>query len=157
MSAYVVSFDTLDLLVTAALEGVAHDRGLRVWHDGAVHEWRTDDDGQALGQMWHEWNVDSVNYRYHEHTPADSYRYRRVTIGGVSATLWDVIASAECLNYQSCELPTWTGSLARAALMAVRDKAVGRLMPDSAAWGWTRDTGSARVADVRSKLDAGVQ
>lgn len=163
MSAFVVGNDLLDLLVTAAISGPPYARDLRVWHGDGPGEtgctpwvWATDQDGATLGQMWHDMNVASVNFRYAEGVAPGVYRFRRVSdLGGVAATYWDVINGAACLDYQCCELPGWDQSLARAALMAVRDKALDRLMPEGAAWEWSREEGARRRDAVRDSLRNG--
>lgn len=161
MSAYLVHSDTLDLLVTAAIEGSPGQRGLRVWHGGTVHGFGPDGffhpchNGDTLGQLLADANALSVNHRYGENTPAAPYRWRRVSgIGGVGVTLWDVVTSADCFAYQSCEHPGWGDSLAAACVRAIRDKAIEGLTPEGSAWGWTRDTGAARVEGVRQKITA---
>lgn len=157
MSAYLVDTDTIDLLVTAALDGPPHVRELRVYHGGAWHHFGADvlrqgADAQALGQLLTDANVASVNARYRETDPPAPYRFRRVSgIGGVGVTYWDVITSADCFAYQSCELDGWPDSFAAAVVRAIREKAIDLLIPEGAAWGWTRAKGAERVAAVAER------
>ena len=161
MSAYTVDSDTLDLLVTAAIDGPPHRRGLRVVHGGTVHTFGADPlnstgDANVIGQLLHDANVASVNYRYADGDGPGTYTFRRVSgIGGVGVTYWDVITSADCLDYQSCEMPGWGETFAAAVIRAIRDKAVDLLTPEGVAWGWTRQLGADRVAAVADKVKGG--
>ena len=162
MSAYIVDTDTLDLLVTAAIDGPPHRRGLRVVHGGrkvrtfGADPLNTRQDADTLGQLLHNANVASVNYRYAGGDGPGTYTFRRVSgIGGVGVTYWDVITSADCLAYQSCEMPGWGDTFSAAVIRAIRDKAVDLLTPEGAAWGWTRQLGAERVAAVADKVKGG--
>lgn len=159
MSAYVVNTDLIDLLVTVALEGPPHNRGLRVWWGGQVHQFDEMTDrnaGNLIGQTLHDANVDSVNYRYNEHPHPAPYRFRRVSHigGGDNAVIpWGhVFRAIDCLNYQSCEVPTWRDSFAYAILDAIRHKVCERVAGADAPWEWSRDHAKQREQAVRDRL-----
>ena len=163
MSAYVVNSDLIDLLVTVALDGPPHSRGLRVWHNGEVHTFDTMHDtnaGDTLGQLLTDANVESVNYRYREHDHPIVYRFRRVShIGGEARALipWGHVLNAiACLNYQSCEVPTWGESFANACLDAIRHKVCDRIASETdAPWEWSRETVKERENATRERLNNG--
>ena len=138
MSAYVVDHDTIDLLVSGA---VFDPSGLVVFHEDSWHRF-TVAEAQSLGLILLGANVGSVNYRYHESAPVPPYEFRRVFDLGesVGATWWDVVKSCDCFTYQACESPTWGESLARSVIDELRRDAIHHLMPEEAAWGWTRST-----------------
>ena len=163
MSAYIVGTDLIDLLVTVALEGPPHSRGLRVWHGGEVHyfDGYTDRDaGQRLGEILIAANVASVNYRYQETTPAPAWTFRRVSyVGGESRAMipWGhVLNACHCLDYQSCEVPTWRESFARAIIDAIVHKVCDRIASDTdAPWEWSRETARERENATRAALMTG--
>lgn len=93
------------------------------------------DDPQALGRILYAANVVSVEYRYPDTKgePVIVWRYR------APSKPLDVVAflkSLDCLEYQSCELPTWNGSRAQRIIEWSRRCAIG-LLPgyDNAPWG----------------------
>lgn len=163
MSAFIVHSDLIDLLVTVAIDGPPHSRGLRVWHGGEVHYFDTAHDpnaAQALGQLLTDANFESVNYRYRESDHPDTYTFRRVShIGGESRALipWGHVLNAiACFNYQSCEPPTWGESFANACLDAIRHKVCDRIASDTGApWAWTRETVTERENATRERLNNG--
>lgn len=119
MSAYIVPDYHVNVLVSWAVahRAEAFPRGITP---------------RALGELLHEANCASVDYRYGEHNPRD-YRHALVPVAGVSAV--QVVKACDCLEYQSCERPDWTGSQAQFLLTRIRDRAVS-LLPgyDAAAW-----------------------
>ena len=140
MSAFVVSKEDIDILVTAhlALEGLA-------W---------TNERADAIGRMlWRE-NVLSVAYRYD--MPARHGAEHAAYIDAIAAYRSEPICAraaavakiARCYDYQSCEHPGWEASRARAivdGLMgAFPDTIAGY---DAAPWGIAceRDLARARV------------
>lgn len=130
MSAYVVSNDTIDFLVTAA------------------RLWRLDEDGylpydarnltdSELGQILVSENVRSVNARYNETSTPEPYVYRSVSFDSISAV--NVLKSVQCLNYQSCETDDWETTLAYKICKGLESAAIAHLPGyRDAEWGWTR-------------------
>ncbi len=130
MSAYVVSTDTIDYIVTAA----------RLWRldaDGYLpYDARNITDSE-LGQILSE-NVRSVNARYNDTDTPEAYEYRPVGYGYIGAV--EVLKSVQCLNYQSCETDDWETTLAYKVCKAIESGAIAHLPGYSnAPWGWTRD------------------
>ncbi len=130
MSAYQVSNDTIDYIITAA-------RAWRLAEDGYLpYETRNITDSE-LGQILVSENVRSVNYRYNDNDEAETYTYRRVNYDSIKAV--DVLKSIQCLNYQSCETEDWQTTMAYKVCKAVESGAIAHLPGyRDAAWGWTR-------------------
>jgi hypothetical protein len=152
MSAYIVNKDLIDLLVTVAIEGAPHSRGLRfVFQD----EVKVLDANQAnhIGQVLVDQNYNSVNYRYEETSPSYVYEYQLVQhIGGESGALipWGhVLKALSCYEYQSCESPDWDASLAFAICHAIRKKVCERVAGDDAPWEWSRKRAEERYNELK--------
>ncbi len=120
MSAWIVSRDHLDLLLTAA----------QAW--GITNAEHADDTGRML---WKE-NLDSVAFRYpgdrdgdrpgpedFRDRHVDTYRFQPYP-GLVDPEV--VAAAAASLSYQSCEHPGWAASDARRWVTALRERAATR-------------------------------
>lgn len=128
MSAYIVSTDTIDLIVSALreIQGPAKSSDLGL---------------QEIGQILLDENVRSVNFRYNETTPREPYTFNPVDLNMVKE--WRVVAlkSARCWQYQACETDdfksTTAYSIAEAfmGLLGVTDKHPAY---DAAPWGWVR-------------------
>ncbi len=140
MSAYVVSNDTIDFLVTAS----------RLWRldaDGYLpYDARNLTDNE-LGQVLLSENVRSVNARYNlkgddAETPA--YEYRSVRFDAIDAV--SVLKSVQCVDYQSCETDDYQTTTAYKVLKAIEQGAIAHLRGYSEApWGWTRDVPAKAV------------
>lgn len=152
MSAFVVETELLDFLLTFVTTnqktrtygihgGSAHGR-VRDWFeviDPLTGERWVD----RIGQILHNENVRSVNHRY-AHNPEmisarDCYRYKEHRAALVltgTPLIVQVLKSAECLAYQSCERNDWEKSDARQILDNIRDAAIASLPGyDAAKWG----------------------
>jgi len=155
MSAFYVGSDLIDLLVTVAIEGAPHSRGLRVVHNGALHVFDAND-ADMIGQLLTDANVASVNYRYNDIENPGAYKFRRVAdVGGLAASFFDVLKGCDCFDYQSCELPNYDSSMAADVVRAIRNKVIERITPDSASWCWHRGVAAQRLADVRADMNGG--
>ena len=120
MSAWIVSHDHLDLLLTAA----------QAWGFSDA------DDADETGRMLWKENLASVAFRYpgdrDGHRPGpDGFRDRHVSTyhfrpypGRVDPEI--VAEAAVSLSYQSCEHPGWADSDARLWVTALREQAVTR-------------------------------
>lgn len=130
MSAYVVSPDTIDYLVTAS-------RLWRLASDGYLpYDARNLTDNE-LGQVLLSENVRSVNSRYNETDETPAYEHRPVRFDAIDAVM--VLKSVQCLNYQSCETDDWQSTSAFKVLKAIESGAIAHLRGYSdAPWGWTR-------------------
>lgn len=149
MSAYVVDRDLIRFLVTAATSVAVHGQqmGLTLrWRSGETLvelHYGDRDRAQAVGQMlWNE-NLASVRYRYPDEPDSELpgpigetfvYAEHRDWLGHIEPI--QVIKSAHCLRYQSCEHPGWEASSAAAFLEALIGAAI-RVLPgyDTAVWG----------------------
>jgi len=141
MSAYVVSPDTIDYLVTAS----------RLWRlagDGYLpYETRNLTDNE-LGQILLAENVRSVNARYNETDETPEYEYRDVRFDAIDAVT--VLKSVQCLNYQSCETDDWKTTTAYKVLQAIESGAIAHLRGyREAPWGWTREQATPALKAVR--------
>jgi hypothetical protein len=157
MSAYILQDDTIDLLVTAGLYGVGIDGGLRVYHEGEILTYNRYEHADQLGTILKTANYDSVNYRYKESTEMEGYRYNgnEITqyLGGVVIPWGQVLKSARCYEYQSCETPEWEKSLANAIVEAITRKVCGFIAEqDNAEWEWTRFHAEDIKAEIKSGL-----
>ncbi len=137
MSAYVVSTDTIDLLVTAC-------RLWRLASDGYLPRETRNMTDNELGQVLLSENVRSVNARYSETDDASAYEHLPVRFDAIDPVT--VLKSAQCLDYQSCETDDWKTTTAYRVLKAIESGAIAHLRGyNDAPWGWTRE----RVLAVR--------
>ena len=149
MSAWIVSADHIDYLLTAAVHlgqmkngswiFYDHDRGLQLTPFAQF---------DTIGAELIAENVASVGYRYHETDlyqmpgPIDKerlmvYQYKRVQ---VSMTLGAIAQAVACYEYQSCEHPGWNDSKAK-ALCDRMNSAILRNIPgwdDADTWPYDR-------------------
>jgi hypothetical protein len=158
MSAFILQDDTIDLLVTAGLYGVGIDGGLRVYHEGEILTYNRYEHADILGTLLKTANYESVNYRYKESTEMEGYRYNGTDItqyiGGVVIPWGQVLKSARCYEYQSCETPEWGGSLAKAIVDAITVKVCGFIAEqNNAEWVWTRH----RAEEIMNEIKAGLK
>lgn len=125
MSAYIVPDFHINALVTWAVanKAPAFPKGITP---------------RALGELLHEANCASVDYRYQEHNPRT---YRCEQVGGYLSPV-QVIKACDCLDYQSCERPDWIGSQAQFLLSRIREHAISRL-PGYAQAAWCLDNEEA--------------
>lgn len=146
MSAFVVDLEHIHVLIHAGL-GAGADRDRATWAadpadlsesslenglEGSANvlnlpRWRklTPDSASAVGQILLDANVHSVNFRYSESEPAETYTYapprntRREPV--------EIIKAVQCLEYQSCEFPEWRESEAARILEAILHGALRKL------------------------------
>lgn len=138
MSAYIVSEDHIDYLVTAAIElGTNGGYGL-YWQDQRV----TRNNATAFGAMLLRENIASVQRRYSDTEYADlpgplvtpfvsEYTYRRFSASPFSGhdldTIVQVLKAVSCYEYQSCEHAGWEMSDAKRACDQIRSGYIYRL------------------------------
>jgi hypothetical protein len=157
MSAWIVSQDTIDLMVTAAMRSAG-------WNEKYINIPETAD---LLGKaLWKE-NYNSVNHRYDERKRTPAYHWTPVAEVQEEKlrpeVLVQILHAAHCYDYQSCEHPAWSDSLAYWASQAIQAWAETLLLemgwpkneynyggdrPDwkgtkLASWGWDRTHGFA--------------
>ena len=78
---------------------------------------------QEVAQLLLDENIKSVNYRYSE-TETGFIEYDR---GAPIISAIQAIKAAQCLRYQSCEHPTYEGSIAELLVEAIISDAIPRL------------------------------
>jgi hypothetical protein len=151
MSAYLVSHDTIDLII-AALQSVSEnyrdrlkvDQTLRDKVDRAALDPFMDED--LIGTiLWHE-NVRSVEHRYPQDrdNPADpAYKFTAIDAAEIGkmgdAFILTAIKSLHCLRYQSCECEDYAQTNAAKFLDQIESILVHELPGyDALPWGWER-------------------
>ena len=108
-------------------------------HNSAIHECcgsglSTIDIAKSVASLLMQANVDSVAYRYSEKNTSDPKRSLKTEIFAALYMLHppalqpiDIIRMAGCLEYQSCEHPTWDGSRAKKQLSWILNAAIQQL------------------------------
>jgi hypothetical protein len=152
MSAWVVSKDHIDLLVSfglaAGMEGRYHD-ALR-WHHKGVTRYLNHGTTDAVGQMLVDECVRSVSYRYPGDNvargelpgPVDAYYTRPYRFEPVRPLPALVVAfkAIHCYDYQSCEHPGWPTSEAHEFCVRLQSRLTSMLDGyDAAPWGYDRE------------------
>lgn len=161
MSAYIVGNDMIDLIVSACLYKKGRDSDpFRVFTEDGWQAWfDTQQDGDALAHLLREANWDSVNYRYQDSaTPWDSETpFRKVHhIGGERGALipWGhVLLALDCYEYQSCEHPGYSDSLACQVIDTVRRQVCKHVARGiDAPWEWSREGLEKREREHRDRI-----
>lgn len=160
MSAFVVSTEHIDAIVSVAIHGpkdstsrweqgpswAEGDPRVIPWQEqiwrkvatGGLPELAKPNEIGAddLGAMLLAENVASVNYRYDEiESRRPEYRYRKPSR---RPTVVEAFKLLGCLDYQSCEHPEWINSQAYRFCLALQDALIGCLPGYSAApWEWS--------------------
>lgn len=156
MSAFTLGSDHIDLLVTVAMR-------IPGFNAQYINIPKTAD---LLGQQLLNENFKSVNHRYTEEEAVPEYHWTPVTelqreqIGPL--LLLQVLNAVHCYEYQSCEHPGWTDSLAFWASVAIQNWVEMKLTelkwpkshaphdrnrppefrpPEYMAWEWSREKG----------------
>ena len=143
MSAYIVDDDHIDALVTFCI-----DHKLRYRHNG-VSLWIHEDNAEAVGRILLDANVASVHHRYEgridddEKNAAANYRFKRF-VPGIS--LMQAICGVRCLDYQSCEHPSWELSTAWRICQSITDHAIARLPGADECWQLRRNSTEVKHA-----------
>lgn len=107
MSAFIVSDEQINTIVSyAAKHGLI---GLSTM--------------KATAAMLYKANVESVNYRYDEHTKTTGFKFVPVDIKDIADVT--IAKLCDCLDYQSCELKTWPTSEACKLVEKIRKHAGG--------------------------------
>jgi hypothetical protein len=132
MSAYIVSPNTIDFLVSFAA-----DRKASYYHDGELR--RILGDEQRVAQVLFNENARSVGYRYRTDDEAGEFTYQRYCNPQPMSRAEEaltVLKCCNCLAYQSCECPDYRETEAHAIVDAIRQAAI-RWLPgyDEAPWG----------------------
>ena len=95
MSAHIVEMENINILVSWSVkQGLLEKMGVS--------------GPDELGQILHDENVRSVNYRYDENTVPDQYKHTPMPVDDVSDETIDSLMSN--LDYQCCETNDWNSS-----------------------------------------------
>jgi hypothetical protein len=151
MSAFIVSHDHIDAVVTYAVQ-----TRISFWNPEAnkrIEITRTT--AEEIGRILLHENETSVRYRYNETNPgelpgtigenAETYAYRPFFRAGGSLTVIQAIKAVGCLEYQSCEHHEWEDSLAWRICDAIKSAAIHRLPGyDNAGWHINREEARAK-------------
>lgn len=171
MSAYQVSRDTIDLMVSVLIEWggpagrspyvytygeLPNDDQLRQETEqrGGYNVTRaTHTEADALGRELIDANIASLMARYDDpdNVPgvemcdyfAEAYTWRRVTSDEV--TVPRAMGAVRCYRYQACEHDTWRGSFADELSSRVMDKLVNMI---SDGWDYERPANAPRVISL---------
>ena len=148
MSAFVVSHDHIDGLVTFAI-----DKRVSYWVEAQGTRVNiTIENAEEIGRLLLEENQRSVGYRYGEDDPDEmpgtvgendaTYRFQhfREPLSAVT-----ILKACSCFAYQSCEHPDWEKSLAHSIIEAIRHRAISALPGYDSAPGWEITRQARRV------------
>ncbi len=150
MSAYLVSPDTIDLLVAAA------DAWRITFPTTDGNDLHACSYRDAAGQLLWDENARSVNARYNETDSAPSYSWTslcldRAAVAMPVAVL--VLGSVRCLRYQSCETEDYATTRAARFLDRIEAEACRRLInTHDAPWGFTRDWMTEKTNAIKAKI-----
>ena len=118
MSAFTVTNTHINALVRYASR---HD--ISVFYGNPTMRLNASGHEQEVAQLLLDENIKSVNYRYSE-TETGFIEYDR---GAPILSAIQAIKAAQCLRYQSCEHPTYEGSIAELLVKAIISDAIPRL------------------------------
>lgn len=124
MSAYVVERNHIRFLIEAA-KYVAHRErsgSFRWWHHDAWME-MTAHNESAVGQMLWDENRISVGHRYAEDGEPTPYLHED---SSWTPAVPQILMSAHCYEYQSCEHPEWEASSAHAFAVVLLSRLLRR-------------------------------
>ena len=117
MSAFIVTNEHISAMMQAA-EGIYPDDEASYWWGEERHYFRAD--SQEIGQILLNENFRSVNCRYDEDYPPDTYAY--CPIRAYSAA--EILKACACYEYQSCETDDWEETEAYAIAQALEGRAI---------------------------------
>ncbi len=141
MSAFIVSHDHIDALLTYAIQNQ-----ISFWNP--EEKTRTTimrDNAEEIGRILLQENETSVRYRYNDFDTDDlpgtvgetaaTYAYRPFFSFPRALTAVGVLKAVQCLEYQSCEHPEWEASLAWRICQDLKSSAIHDLPNyDRAEW-----------------------
>lgn len=127
MSCFVVNKRHIDYLASYFS---LHQRDLYLYRNGSNWILTPREVGQIL---WNE-NRRSYEWLYNEVINWDVYNFAQYPNLARLSDHRQVIQACNCLNYQSCETEDWKNSDAYKILKALREHAIGHLLPESLLW-----------------------
>lgn len=157
MSAYIVSTDTIDLILSVAQMVGRTSSNLYLGEDRqTVLNLQTH--ARQIGQILVDENFRSVNSRYRLEDAAPVYRFRHVDTDRAGAGMDPailVLGSIRCLRYQSCEADGYRETNAAQILDAIESMAIRHLCNvHESPWGWTRDWAAEKIAKKKTRINA---
>jgi hypothetical protein len=152
-----VSNDHLDLLVSAGLMGVGPDSTLGVYYGEKMNYFNRYEHADIVKAFLHQANLDSVNYRYKEFTTEKTRPYSGADIaqylGGPVIPWGHVLGALRCFEYQACEHPEWSTSLASAIVDKIRFKVCQRITEEAGGmWEWNRSEAQEIMQGIREGM-----
>jgi hypothetical protein len=136
MSAFLVSDNHIDQLITVALHGPRDGKNARNWYQPSLkgtQTWGAESATEA-GQMLLNENYNSLDARY----PADKDGRHAFTYAGRGPrlTIVEAFKALDCYEYQSCEHDGWEASYARKFCDSLRGNLCSSMAGyDAAPWG----------------------
>jgi hypothetical protein len=118
MSAFTVTNTHINALVRYASRN-----DISVFYSNPTMRLNVSGNEQKVAQLLLDENIKSVNYRYSE-KESGHIEYDQ---GAPMLTAIQAIKAAQCLRYQSCEHPTYEGSIAELLVEAIISDAIPRL------------------------------
>ncbi len=143
MSAYIVTDYHINALVSFAVRAKA------CYSVNGNHVYITRENAESVGRILMDANVQSVSHLYgarlsdEEKNAGADYRFAEPnrTFSPV-----EIIKACHCLDYQSCEVETWRGSVAHAVLQGIKAYAENALPGyDAAPWGLDEERHAAKA------------
>jgi hypothetical protein len=144
MSAFVVSNDHIDALLTFAID----KRASYNINESCGRMSFAETTATEIGRVLLRENERSVNQRYQENDAgiADSYEWRRFPNRRLTPV--NILKACSCFDYQACETDDYEESVAHRIIDAIRHTAIGSLPGYNDADGWT----FARRADEPEQI-----
>lgn len=167
MSAFVVSTDTIDLLVAASMRFQEHfyaplpflDTDIEtlaaapIDFSGNTHQLYAVTFPNIVGGILLAQNIRSVNARYNDSEPMPTYTYRNVPYEQVDPVV--VLKTVACVRYQSCETDDYAQTFAAYVLDSIEKAAIHRLRGyEDAPWGWSRAWAAEKENAARAAAKA---
>jgi|SRR5580704_2747759 hypothetical protein len=142
MSAFIVSHDHIDALITYAINQHLwyYDREQKQSIQIIAHN------ATEVGRILYAENIRSVRRRYKEDFGNDGadYAYTPFNLFATKAASKQVVRACYCLDYQSCENDDWEDTQAALILSAIERHAAFNLCEDDKTWEINRGNFSFR-------------
>ena len=140
-----------------AFRGIGAEATLDVYHGDDWHRFNKYEHADIVKTILHTANLESVNYRYKESTNNTPEPYSGAEIvqylGGAVIPWGHVLGALRCFEYQACERPDWSESLAKAITDKIRFKVCQAITEEAGGmWEWSRDTAQEIMEDIKQKV-----
>jgi hypothetical protein len=146
-------------MVSAGFRGVGHDATLDVYHGDTWNRYNRHEHADLVKGILRYANLASVNYRYKEFSTEATRPYSGADItpylGGVVIPWGHVLGALRCFEYQSCEHPEWSESLAKAIVDKIRHKVCQAITDEAGGmWEWEREDAREIMQGIREGMRA---